>query len=359
MTIEPRNIQALVIGIGNYRYLNPLGMCGNDAVDFSKLLVRTCGCPRSQVSLLLDDKATKRSIDDGLESLTRRAKPDDTAIFFFSGHGLQRLGGFAQGEYLCAVETDLDHLSSTAISSEEMGAALRALNANRVVIFLDACHSGGVGGPKGATFEVKAGLSQQSYDRLVQEEGRVIFSSCKSDEVSWELAGMRNGLFTHYLLDGLRGAATSEDGRVYISTLFGYVSRQVQAHAKRAQRLQTPWFKGEFQDFALTGVPQSDRPGEPYFEDLEKKEIKSKMDKDRVYVAMVELLESRFQETDLRRAAFVVLGPGSYENLAGRTFTERVISLIETLKTREKIDAFIGYIGENRPDIDLFELGLG
>ena len=108
-------------------------------------------------------------------------------------------------------------------------------------------------------------------------------------------------------------------------------------------------------------LPQpDDRPEEPYLESLEKKEIKRERDKeDKVYVTIVKLLESRFQELDLRRAVFVVLGPGRYEDLTGQTFTERVISFVEKLKTREKIGALVEYIEENRPDIDLLELGLG
>jgi uncharacterized caspase-like protein len=358
MTIEPRRIHALIIGISNYGHLNPLRTCGNDAVDFYKLLTETLGYPQSQVTLLLDNKATKKSIDAGLESLARRVKQADTVILFFSGHGLQRLGGFAQGEYVCPIEANLDDLPATAISSQEMSQALQALNVPRVVMFLDACHSGGIGESQATSLGTKSGLSQRGYDRLVQEKGRVIFASCKSDQVSWELRGMRNSLFTHYLLEGLKGAAASKDGLVYVSALFGYVSRNVQKHARHVHQTQTPWFKGEYQDFALNAISQNEPPEHSHFEQLEKKEIEAKKRPNSNHVTLIKLLESRFQERDLRRAVFVVLGPGGYENLSGQTFTERSISLIEALKTRGKIDAFIDYVKENRPDINLVELGM-
>jgi hypothetical protein len=51
---------------------------------------------------------------------------------------------------------------------------------------------------------------------------------------------MRNGLFSHYLLDGLRGQAAKPDGFVYVFDLFDYISRRVPMHMD-----QHPLFKGE------------------------------------------------------------------------------------------------------------------
>jgi uncharacterized caspase-like protein len=186
-----------------------------------------------------------------LDWLARHVSPEDTVVIFFSGHGAQRVGGFEPGEYLCPVETDWYNLRTTAISTDELAVALRALGAGRVAVFLDACHSGGVGGPKDATLQVRPGLSESAYSRLAEGRGRVIVASCRPDEVSWELPGMSNGLFTHYLLEGLRGAAADSNGAVRILDLFKYVSQQVPDHKD-----QHPLFKGELEDnFAIVLAP--------------------------------------------------------------------------------------------------------
>ena len=238
---------ALFIGIAAYRHLRPLSRTTTDARDLHDLLAQS-GYPTANLALLLDEQATKATISDKLDWLARRASPDDTVLIFFSGHGAQRIGGFEPGEYLCPVEADWYNLRATAISDEELTTALRAIRAGRVVVFLDACHSGGVGEPKDAALQVKAGLSEAAYARLAEGRGRVVVASCRPDEVSWELPGMRNGLFTHYLLEGLRGAAARADGAVRILDLFDYVSRQVSQH-----KPQHPLFKGEIElNFAIT-----------------------------------------------------------------------------------------------------------
>jgi hypothetical protein len=233
------NAHALLIGISAYCHLRPLAKTTIDARDLHDLLGQS-GYPAANLALLLDEQATKPAISDKLDWLAHHAGTDDTVIVFFSGHGAQRVGGFEPGEYLCPVEADWYNLRSTAISDEELTTALGAIPARRVVVFLDACHSGGVGEPKDASLVVKAGLSEAAYERLAAGEGRVVIASCKPDEVSWELPEMRNSLFTHYLLKGLRGAAADDDGAVRVFNLFDYVSKQVPQH-----KPQHPLFKGE------------------------------------------------------------------------------------------------------------------
>lgn len=240
---------ALLIGVSAYHNLRRLGKTTSDAKDLYALLTdpACAGYPPTNVALLLDEQVTKAAISDKLDWLACRAGPEDTVAIFFSGHGAQRVGGFEPGEYLCPVEADWYNLRSTAISTDEFTNALRAIRAGRVVVFLDACHSGGVGEPKEAAPQVKAGLSEDTYARLAEGRGRVIVASCRPDEVSWELPEMRNGLFTHYLLEALRGAAVSADGTVRIFDLFDYVSQRVPQH-----KPQHPLFKGEMElNFAI------------------------------------------------------------------------------------------------------------
>jgi hypothetical protein len=254
---------ALTIGIGAYKHLAPLTKSPTDAQDIADLLVQQCGYPPAQVTAMTDTTATKAAINAKLEWLARRATQNDTVVIFFSGHGAQRLGGFDPGEYLCPVEADSYNLRASAISSDEFSTALRALKAKKVVVFFDACHSGGVGDIREAEYQMKAGLSPQQYERLAAGEGRVIVASCKPDEVSWELKGMRNGLFTHYLLEGLRGAAARSKGEISIFGLFDYTEDKVRAHAQEIGIIQTPWCKAETENFVVAIKAQETPPPVP------------------------------------------------------------------------------------------------
>lgn len=236
---KEENNYALIIGISAYTKIRKLSKTAVDACDFYDLLIQR-GYPSSHCTLLLDKDATKGAINHAFDLLVRDIKNDATVIVFFSGHGAQRLGGFEPGEYLCSVETDWFKLRETAISSLELTTALHAIPASRLLICLDACHSGGVGASRGKDFKVANGLSETGYASLLSGKGRALLASCHPDEVSWELPEMRNGLFTHYLLDGLRGRAAKPDGSVHIFDLFEYVSQKVPTHMD-----QHPLFKSE------------------------------------------------------------------------------------------------------------------
>jgi len=247
------NAHALLIGIAAYRHIRPLAKTTTDARDLYDTLLQN-GYSPSNMSLLLDEQATKAAISDRLDWLARRVGHNDTVVIFFSGHGAQLIGGFWPGEYLCPVEATLDKVKDTFISDEEFTTALRAIRAGRLVVFLDACHAGGVGEPKDPAVQVKAGLSEAAYTHFLAQ-GRVIIASCKPDEVSYELPEMRNSLFTHYLLEGLQGGAAREDGTVWISNLFGYVYKHVSQH-----NLQHPFQKSATEDFVIATVKQP-QPG--------------------------------------------------------------------------------------------------
>jgi uncharacterized caspase-like protein len=128
----------------------------------------------------------------------------------------------------------------------ELTTALRSIKAGRLLVMLDSCHSGALGDPRDLGTEWQAGFSARSLISLVEGEGRVILSASRPDELAWEFSGMRNGLFTHYLLEALNGAAARADGTVWVSDLFGYVSRCVRRH-----RYQRPFQNAIGEDFVV------------------------------------------------------------------------------------------------------------
>ena len=247
MSQKDFNAYALIIGIGEYHHIRKLEKTTTDAQDLRDVLIQG-GYPVGNIKLLLDDQATRPFISDQLDWLARYAQAEATVLIFFAGHGAQRVGGLERGEYLCPVEADWYDLERTAISHARFTDALKAINAERLVVFLDACHSGGVGDTRGA-LDVVGGLTQKAYEQIATGEGRVVIASCQPDEVSWELDGMDNGLFTHYLLEGLRGKGkVADDGTIRALRLFSYLSQQVPQHLSQQvppYKKQTPLLKAE------------------------------------------------------------------------------------------------------------------
>ena len=240
---------ALLIGVASYLYINPLEKTKIDAQDLSDVLMHNGYLPEN-VHLLLDQEATKMAISEKLDLLANLSSEEDTVIVFFSGHGLQRVGGFNRGEYLCPVEAKISDLESSCISSNQFTDALSAIKAERLVVFLDACHSGGVGEVKDPNLRMKGGLSEQGYAQLVEGKGRVVIASSRADEPSWELPEDRNGLFTRFLLEGLKGGAARLDGAIPIMRLFDYVSDKVSQYKD-----QHPFITSSTENFVIAVQP--------------------------------------------------------------------------------------------------------
>lgn len=243
---------ALVIGVANYPRVNPLPESVlNDARDLHALLTdsSTCGYPPAQITQLLDAEATAGGIHTALADLAARTGPDDTVVVFFSGHGAHDPAGADTRQYILPYDCDPANLPGSAIPGDEMTAMLREIKASRLLVLFDSCHSGGAGDPKAVLPQLKLGLSEDYYRALAQGKGRVVIASSRPDEVSWALSGMDNSLFTHYLLEALRGQCyTLGDGYVRVFDVFRYVADHVPTRAK-----QHPIFKATAmeEDFAI------------------------------------------------------------------------------------------------------------
>lgn len=222
---------ALVIGVGSYPDLPHLATTVHDAADLAEFFGNPAGAgfPPANVGLLLDQQATRSSISLALEELVTSAKPADTIVIYFAGHGIRRVGGFEPGEYLCPIDVDRRSPRATAIHADDLSRALSALPAKQVVVFLDACYSGGMDAPASGWDSTAFGLSDQAVSRLAGG-GRVVIASSRSDELSWELASLKRGLFTHYLIEGLAGGAAGPDGAVRVLDLYDYLSTHVPQH---------------------------------------------------------------------------------------------------------------------------------
>lgn len=219
---------ALIIGVAAYDHVNSLpDAIYNDAKDLVSVVTDSlrCGYLPDHVKQLLDP--TRGEIIDGLTWLSQVAKPSSTVLIFFSGHGGQISG---KGNFLLAREFTLKNASKTGIHDTEFTKMLSLIRAERLVVILDACHSGGVGQPKDSesNLTIKAGLSEETYKLLGKGAGRVVIASCRPDEESLILSGMKNSLFTNYLLEALRGNGTSKTENVIrIFDVFDFVSTQV------------------------------------------------------------------------------------------------------------------------------------
>lgn len=237
--------RALVIGIANYWDVKPLPdavLC--DARDFASILqdANFCGYPVANVKLLLDEQASLEAIRAAMADLASSAGPDDTVVIFFSGHGARFSSGPDVITGLVPVDCKRSDPVKTLVQEAELSAALSAINAKRLLVLIDACHSGGAGVLKGDLSDgLQLGFSDKTLHSLAQGAGRVIIASSRATETSLVLDGARNSVFTEKLIEALKGRAhTAGDGLIRVFEVFNYVSERVRVSVPG---LQHPIFK--------------------------------------------------------------------------------------------------------------------
>jgi hypothetical protein len=224
---------ALVVAVSKYDNINGLPAAVlNDANDLASVLASPihCGYPSANMRVLLDADASLSNIQGALEWLASVAGPDDSVIVFFSGHGTRLSGSGSIESALLPVDTELARLRETSLPEGELSSALKAIRSARLLVLLDACHSGGSVSLKGMdTPEVmEAGFDEKSLAHLAEGVGRVVIASSRSTETSLVFTGARNSVFTQHLLEAFRGeTSTSGDGAVRVFDVFQHVSVKV------------------------------------------------------------------------------------------------------------------------------------
>lgn len=223
---------ALVIGIANYNEVRPLpDAVLNDARDIATVLqsANYCGFPASSIRILLDDQASLSAMRAALAELASSAGPNDTVVVFFSGHGARLGSGAMETSGLVPVDCRIGDLQGSLLHEAEFSDALTAIKAKRLLVLIDACHSGGAGILKGEQpGDIRFGFDEKTLQHLAQGAGRVIIASSRASETSLVMPGARNSVFTERLLEALKGnARTVGDGLIRVFDIFNYVAEQV------------------------------------------------------------------------------------------------------------------------------------
>jgi uncharacterized caspase-like protein len=199
--------------------------------------------PPENVRTLIDEQASKEEILLALANIHRRAAPEDLVLFYFSGHGYRPHDG-EEGTapaYLLPYITNRLALSNPAIGCikyEDITDIIRLMEAEKVVVFLDACHAGGVK-PRGSRF-VSGGVYGRFWDEWEEARGHALLLSSDESQLSWEEPD--GSVFTKFLLKGLEGEADLDDNAIVgFAELAEYLERVIPPYTReKFGRKQTP-----------------------------------------------------------------------------------------------------------------------
>ncbi len=226
---------ALIIACSEYqdKRLHQLPKTEADAAGMHEVLTdpRLCGFPERNIELQVN--APESSIRVAIERFFKHREREDLLILYFAGHGIiddhRRLT-------LALNETDPEY-RATGIDARFLREEMENCRSDRQVLILDCCNAGAFARGREAK-GTPVGLQE-----ALKGKGRFVLAASDKLQLSFdEVAGretIANGIFTHYLIDGLRGfKAVSADGRTITATsLYSYAHDAV---ARATERRQTP-----------------------------------------------------------------------------------------------------------------------
>ncbi|MEM7553099.1 MAG: caspase family protein [Cyanobacteria bacterium P01_A01_bin.84] len=228
---------ALLVGINEYTNgINPLYGCVNDVRLQQELLIRRFNFKPQDIVTLTDAQATRQNILTQFEKhLIDKAKPGDTVVFHFSGHGSRVADpdkDSPDGLNSTLIPIDSGLPSGGGVVQDIMGHTLfllmYALKTENVTVVLDSCHSGGAkrgnfavrSRDGGSNFQASAdefkyqeqwlkklNLSKENFIKLRRQgiAKGVVIASAKREQLAVDAsfddfsAGAFTYLFTQYL----------------------------------------------------------------------------------------------------------------------------------------------------------------
>jgi hypothetical protein len=220
-----------------------LDYAAEDAHDVASALLESQKGSLGKASLYADvsltylpnDKADGAAILDALDAMAQsvaKSEPgQDVAVILVSSHGEMIDGQF----YLIPYGFDAGSQGrsiKSAVSASEFAKKVQALATHgKVLVLLDACHSGAVGA-QGWAKDPDAKVLQDAMDL----ENVAVLTSSKKNELSEELPEWKHGALAEAFLDALKGAPATE-GVIRLSALTDAMENEVQSLTKGRQHL--------------------------------------------------------------------------------------------------------------------------
>jgi hypothetical protein len=211
--------RALLVGIDEYQYFDPLTGCVNDVLALAPLLrLHANEDPNFSCRTYISNKTVvnRPTLLEGLDELL--AQGADVALLYFAGHGLS-----VQNDVVLATQDARSANDGVAFSTVLSKA--QSSTVPEVIIILDCCYSGAAGG-----------IPQLGINAAALREGLAILTATRSDQTAKETIDAR-GFFSSFLCGAINGGAADVLGAVTLAGVYAYLSESLGGWA------QQPTFK--------------------------------------------------------------------------------------------------------------------
>ncbi|MHB1312433.1 MAG: caspase family protein [Gemmatimonadaceae bacterium] len=233
---------AVVLGVERYERAPGAVFARHDAAVFREYARNVFGIGDDASRLLFrtDDEVTAGELHRIFDTggwLSRRVTPETDVIVYWAGHGQTDVR--TKQTYLLPNDADPNYPAQTGLALAELYDRLTALKARSVVVFIDACFSG-MTREAGALLADARGAVVSLENPVLHSATMAVFSAATGEQVASAWPERQHGIFTYWLLKGLRGGADADgDGRLNVGELERFVHAGVARTAASRDREQT------------------------------------------------------------------------------------------------------------------------
>lgn len=235
------DLYILGVGINNYRNKKfNLNFAAQDAESFVKVIETQGDKIYGSIFpyFLSNEEATKENIAEIMDKIAYSAEPEDVFVFYYAGHGVMYKKNYNDNPEYFIIPNDVtqiygndDSLRTKAISSSDLLLYSQNIRAQKQLLVIDACHSGGAL----TEFQSRGFAEEKAIYQLSRSTGTIILAASGLDEVAREDSSLGHGIYTYCVLEGLEGSADTnpKDKKVTVGELAEYLSLQVNQLSKK------------------------------------------------------------------------------------------------------------------------------
>ena len=227
---DNKNTYILIIANEKYEYEATVPYASRDGNIFFKYCTQLLNVPKENIRLITN--ATLNKIKHELGWLTDIANShlNSKLIIYYAGHGIPAED--MTTSYLLPIDGFAKNVG-TSLDINEILENLNKVSAMKTLI-LDACFTGAK--RDGKMLSNARGVAIKQPERQVRNN-TIVFSACSGVETAYAYEEQQHGMFTYYLLKGLK----ENKGDISLGELFNYVALNVKKTSiDKLGKLQTP-----------------------------------------------------------------------------------------------------------------------
>jgi len=225
---------ALLVGVRQYdpTELKNLKHAEDDVQALADVLLES-GYRKENVMLMTQTKGKDNAralplaanVRKELQLLLQGRKKEDIVVVAFAGHGVQFQG--EEENFFCPMDTKLADRKSL-VSLQDIYKELEKCEAGMKLLLVDACRND----PQTDNSRSRPEVKLDSATRPPKDPpsgGIAAFYSCSSGQKAYEDADLKHGVFFHFVIEGLRGAAARDGASdIYLRDLEYFVNLGVE-----------------------------------------------------------------------------------------------------------------------------------